>query len=129
MSVLLARFQRWVYLLFLGMWRGECAMQTRDNKGLCVLGTVGYGATYIRSGSAAHDPRSTLSGGGMMTRRPTFLTSVPEEAGKVVGIATFRGRVIVAAEYRVYELRDKRLRLIKFVQPCEPSRSPKPRRS
>jgi hypothetical protein len=64
----------------------------------------------------------------MLTRRPKFVTSVPAEDGKVVAMTTFRGKVIVATEFRVYELRDKKLRPIKFAQPCAPSPSPKPRR-
>lgn len=32
-SIAWARFRRWWYLLFLGMWRGECATEYRSETG------------------------------------------------------------------------------------------------
>lgn len=34
------------------------------------------------------------------------IDKVPEVAGKIVGVTTFNGKIIVACEYRMYRLRD-----------------------
>lgn len=34
-----ARFKRWAYLLFVGMWRGECAVTLYDNDGIKAIGS------------------------------------------------------------------------------------------
>ncbi len=51
-------------------------------------------------------------------KRPgtTFITEIPSESGKCVGMAPYNGNILVACENHIYELstKDKILRKIKF---------------
>lgn len=38
-NLMLARLLRWWYLLTDGMWKGECAVDVSDSRGISVLGS------------------------------------------------------------------------------------------
>jgi len=50
LEILRARFRRWWYLLISGMWRGECAINVRDDDG----NVIGLASGVSTQGAFTH---------------------------------------------------------------------------